>query len=212
MYKFEPTNSSRPTRDRSYWRHHSMTLMLAVAALFFGSNAFAQDQSEDQWSNANLETLVPAEETGWSAGELDVDRRKSLTADMESAVNKGEAGGGGTSVYILISRIYSAGDKMVKVSIDTSDMRSTSIIGALWNKEQLREQFAANGMFPYEHGEHHGLSFGGEGQRGRVIQVGHSGVLTLECSYNNCRNDLDAFIATLDFGAIEQFVTFDHRN
>ena len=91
-------------------------------------------------------------------------------------------------------------------------MRSSSIIGALWDKEQWREQFAANGMHPYEHSGHHGLFFGGEGQRGRVIQVGTAGVITMECSYDNCHDDLDSVIGTLDFGAIERFVAFDHRN
>lgn len=197
----------------------------SLAVLFFGVSLIcagplsAQDQqagpsqhqgmTQQAWSEADFDALFPGADSGWQSGKLDIQLAKSPAGRIRNGAI--EDNDSSISVKVLLNKTYTSGDKTIKVSIDSSDMRSVSIVNTAWSKPELSEQFAANGMYAHLYADHRGLSFGGDGERGRVINVGEAGAVTLQCSYDVCAKDLDLLVGALDFVAIEKFVAFEHR-
>lgn len=202
------TATRRSTFGSGRWAWKLCGLAALLLAAMAGTVTAEEQAQQQQWSDADFEALFPAPQAGWQSGEVDA---QAVTAEVEAAVSGSNGSGTGAPVYITLKRTYTSGNKALRLSIDTSDMRSTNIIDTAWDKENLREQFAANGFYPYQHGGHRGLSFGGRPERGRVIEVGRAGIVMIECGYPDCIEDLDSIVGTLDFTAIEHFVAFDHR-
>lgn len=204
---------------RAAYRRCPAVLFLCLSLICAGPLAAQEQQQEaaqqqemapQPWSDADFEALFPAAQSGWQSGQLDVQLAKSPAGRIRTSAP--EDADNSISVKVILSKTYTSRDKAIKVSIDSSDMRSASIVDTAWNKPELREQFAANGMYPHMYGDHRGLSFGGDGERGRVINVGTAGAVTMQCSYATCRHDLDLVVDALDFAEIERFVAFDHRH
>lgn len=199
-----------------------LAVLLAVSAAVAASAA--ANEMKSGWTQDDIAVLFPAPFDTWSAEDVAVEKRDTITSGFESfaLAPLAETATAGVSVRLKATRAYRSGDRTIAISIDTEDIEAAAMVDSVdavsgvedGGPEELialGEQLLASGVTALSHDGYPGVSAEIDGEAFRAFKIGSAGAVLLECAYPDCGADLDAMIARLDFPAIADFAAFDHR-
>ncbi len=196
-----------------------MALNSAAAIFFlFFISVTPQSHATDihaEWSNAHIAALFPEPVDGWTIGELKLEELETITSGFEAFVGGLAGTDAGVSIRLKASRRYVAGERLIIVMVDTSDIEAAanvdSIAAAYSSNDALRADLEAAGIRSISHRSFSGVTAQENNKAGRIFRVGSSGIVSMECDYVDCARDLAIMTERLDLSSFAKFTGFDHR-
>lgn len=177
--------------------------------------ACPDDAGAGRWDRSAQEQLFPPAPEGWSTGEIQITELKSAMGVIDSVLpgasgpSKGSNVAAGTPVRLRVVRTYHGSEKTIKVTIDTEDLDTASLIASAHDNDKVRTQLAGQGLRTEKLQGLQALIV--SKPQGAAVRVEDIGIVLIECEYADCAADLAALINSVDFDRIAQFVSFKHR-
>lgn len=186
-----------------------------IALLLGVSNCASEAQVA--WSKNDIAALFPPAMDGWTGEAVAVEPIEKPFNDLELLANAlNENFDAGASIRLKAVRTYSSYDRVISITIDTSDIDNSVYIDALEavfeTDPEAKAEYEFNGISSLERDGYQGFKSVFSDMSGQVFRVGTAGVVSIECSDADCDIDLQAISGQLDLRAVAEFVAFDHRS
>ena len=190
--------------------------MVAMAIVVCGvSLSAAAEPTIDQWTYSDIAHLFPEAPEGWLASSMDLNSTETITSEFESFAGAMLVSPVDPSVRLIATRRYSSEGREFEIQIDTEDIEIAAQIDAIVagyeSDSALRDKLGSAGIGAAQHAGFPGISIDTAPESGRAFKIGSAGVITVECNYMDCGEDMDRILAAMDFATVEHFITFDHR-
>ncbi len=169
------------------------------------------------WTDGAIASLFPPPIEGWTADDIAIEERDTITSGFESFAGAAlaETASAGVSIRLNVKQRYSFGDKAISITIDTEDIDSAAtvdvITAAFETDAATRKKLESDGVSVIDHDGITGISMKSGNEAARAFNIGSAGVVSLECAYAGCGADLDLMLDQMNFAAVTEFVVFDHR-
>lgn len=197
----------------------AFVLCVAIGVLSFTTPS----EARDIWSKGDIASLFPPAPDGWRASTIEVEPLKPAT-DLEKFVSTlenfanvlNENFDAGVGIRLRATRDYSFDGQKISMTIDSDDIDNAINIDAMMaafasGDEATRARLKSNGVSTITHNGMPGVAMDTADKVGRAYKVGSTGVVALECSYFDCSQILDSMAKQINFSAVAEFVSFEHR-
>ncbi len=188
---------------------------LLAVVLFAIPISVRAETTMDQWTYADIAHLFPEPPEGWRASSLDLNTAETITSEFEAIASTMLAPTENVSIRFIATRRYSSEGREIEIRIDTEDIEVAAQIDAVVAGYEtdtvLRDKLRSAGIGVARLSGFPGISIDTGPESGRAFKIGSAGVITVECNYMDCGEDMERVLAALDFATVERFVAFDHR-
>lgn len=177
--------------------------------------ACPNDTGAGRWDHSALEQLFPPAPDGWSKGNVQVTELDSTMGGIDSVLPgasnlvTGSDETVGVPVRLRVFQTYQGGEKTIKITIDTEDLDTASLIASAHDNDKVRTQLAGQGLRAENLQGLQALMV--SKPQGAAVRVEDLGIVLIECEYADCEADLSTLIKSVDFDRIAQFVSYKHR-
>ena len=180
-----------------------IVLIVFLVSLLFGVySQLSAEESSVPWRDDQMNALFPAPLPGWTAGDVNVHKSDSTSADLDSFLdtNAGidiKAGSGYT-----FTRQYQMESLWLEIKIDTLDPENHWRITRTHDDQHAK----ITGLVATTVGGRSAVSIKNKSGQAVLIKISSAGTVGIKCADGNCVDAIERYLNLLNLNHISDFV------